>query len=693
MQLPYLVSAGAPFTALKASDGLQIKLDHTGQIESIKEGMHKLGVGTGAFFLRDVRQNGSPVPFRGRVLSRKGGGVDLRGYEGKMHLRFRAVLYPRKYGIGVEGWIKDTSNLDRAVTVYLAIPVGEPRWTWGQELHAAERIGSQLEYSSQVPVSVGANGAVSLYPFGGVADREGGAGIANQINWPTVDRIFYNAPHRLLVIAWDFALTGKSHNWPAHTARFRCTLFPIPPGPPAWTFRQCLSAFYQLHQRQYRRPVAHAGIWMPFTDPKSVTDPKDFGFMFHEGDNSVSSDNSSGILSFRYTEPSSYWMPMPADMPRTYSAVMKLIQERANEPIGKPRLMSSLGNPTPQDWARAVINSADKGADGRYIIQFLKEPWNDGCLFIIDPAPNLPSVPGEPTRSSLAYTVENANRLYSSSYGQKHGFLSGEYLDSLESWTDTEDYRLSHLNNMPYPLAFDAGNLRPVVPQWFSVFAFTQFVSKDLHKRSRLLMANTTPVKFSIFAPCVDIMGIEVNWLQDKHFQPDSDSVMSMRRCLSGKKPYLLLMNTDFNSFNHSMVEAYFQRCLFYDIFPSMFSEDAADNPYWQNPSLYNRDRDLFKKYIPLFELLYEAGWEPIPDAITDNPEVRIERYGTKMYTLLNRSSQKQRVTIKCMSSLTNTQQASDLVTGKYYPVVSEHGILRIHLTLAGKETVLLKLR
>ena len=67
-------------------------------------------------------------------------------------------------------------------------------------------------------------------------------------------------------------------------------------------------------------------------------------------------------------------------------------------------------------------------------------------------------------------------------------------------------------------------------------------------------------------------------------------------------------MNTDYERFGTNYVERYFQRCLFYGMFPSMFSHNAADNPYWRNPAWYNRDRPLFKKYIPLIRRVAEAG-------------------------------------------------------------------------------------
>jgi hypothetical protein len=97
---------------------------------------------------------------------------------------------------------------------------------------------------------------------------------------------------------------------------------------------------------------------------------------------------------------------------------------------------------------------------------------------------------------------------------------------------------------------------------------------------------------------------------------------------MSGGKPFLFLMNTDYDKFTPDMVEKFFQRCLAYGMFPGMFSHNAADNPYWGNPKWYNRDRPLFKKYLPLIKQIAEAGWQPVTIATCDNQKIYVERFG-----------------------------------------------------------------
>jgi hypothetical protein len=43
---------------------------------------------------------------------------------------------------------------------------------------------------------------------------------------------------------------------------------------------------------------------------------------------------------------------------------------------------------------------------------------------------------------------------------------------------------------------------------------------------------------------------------------------------------------------------------------------------------LYDRDRPLFKKYVPLCKRVAEAGWEPLTQARSSDEKVYVERFG-----------------------------------------------------------------
>jgi hypothetical protein len=288
--------------------------------------------------------------------------------------------------------------------------------------------------------------------------------------------------------------------------------------------------------------------------------------------------------------------------------------------------------------------------------------------------------------------------MYGAEAKRTRGDQDGEYLDSLEGWSDVQDYRASNIAACPYPLPFDTDSRHPVLPQWYSTFAFARYLRDDLHNRGKLLMANSVPIRFAVFAPLFDVMGIEVNWLGEKgEWQPEGDDVMSLRRTLSATKPYLLLMNTNFDKFSAPLVEKYFQRSLFYGIFPSMFSADAATNPYWETPALYERDRPLFRKYIPVIRKLSAAGWEPVTQAKSSSPAVYVERYGKRLFTLLNDTHQPAATTLTIDLTVLGLRTGSapevvNLLTGAKLPVSSANGKLTTNVSLQPDETLALEL-
>ncbi len=624
--------AAKPTLKVSAKEGLSLAFDATGSIIGVTNGGKELaGAKVGGFFVRDAIKEGEMIPFQGSVKPRAGGGVELNGTFGDSRLMLNAKFTPDNDTVNVDAQITDAGKTERAITLYLALPVDGTGWNWGQDIRTTRKIEAEGEYTNQVITNVGSVGSMSLYPYSSLSSSQNGLAVLNQMDWPSVYRLFYNGAQKQMVMAWDFALTSKSATWPPNRARARCTLYGLSPALAGWGFRAVTQKFYQLYAPYFAKRTKHEGLWIAFSDPSKVEKMEDFGFAFHEGDKSVKTDDAKNILSFRYTEPSSYWLPMPPEMPRTYENALKLIEKNAQEGQGEAK-----------EFARAVLNSGTMDAAGRYNLEFQNQPWANGAVFMLNPNPELPNTEDQPTKASLSYSFLLANRLYDPKKKQAEGELDGEYLDSLESWMDTLDYRPAHIQTCPYPLTFSTETRTPAIPQWYSLFTFARFMRDDLHNRGKFFMANTTPVRFTIFSPLFDVMGIEVNWLPSTGWQPDSDATMNLRRTMSAQKPYLLLMNTDYNRFTTEYVERYFQECLFYAIYPSMFSVDASSNPYWENPKWYNRDRPLFKRYIPVIQKLSVAGWEPLTYATSDNPNVGIERYGKRYLTLRNMTVQPQ---------------------------------------------------
>ena len=179
---------------------------------------------------------------------------------------------------------------------------------------------------------------------------------------------------------------------------------------------------------------------------------------------------------------------------------------------------------------------------------------------------------------------------------------------------------------------------------------YCEKIADDVHAMGKFTMANATPHVLCWLVPHFDVLGTE--WSRN----PMSDENKLYRRALCGPKPYCIVMNTNFDLLTYEMTELYMKRSLAYGMYPGFFSADAASKHYFSRPELYNRDRPLFKKYIPLCKMVGEAGWIPVTRATSSDPLVYVERFD-KYLTIFNDSQEEKTVMITLESRPTLLQE------------------------------------
>ena len=113
---------------------------------------------------------------------------------------------------------------------------------------------------------------------------------------------------------------------------------------------------------------------------------------------------------------------------------------------------------------------------------------------------------------------------------------------------------------------------------------------------------------------------------------------------LCGGKSYTLVMNCDYDLLTAERMEKDMNHSLAYGFFPGLFSAAAHGKKnkerYFRRPELYERDRPLFKKYIPMIRTVAEAGWRPVNRLFPVDPSTGIfaEQFGDRYVTLFNPS-------------------------------------------------------
>lgn len=521
---------------------------------------------------------------------------------------------PRSF---IQGRLSDTSGKDRAVTLAYTFPLPGSGWRWLSARSETET-RAPAEYLDAARFGETGAGRLSRWPLAAVARGNEGWAIAIDMARPAFFRVGFASAQSELYVAYDLALAPER---PAADLRFCIYRFDA-----AWGFRGAVAELYRIFPDHFRSRTPEQGVWMPFHAISKVQGWEDFGFKFKEGNDETAWDDAHNVITFRYTEPMTWWMAMPKELPRTYEAA-----------IGEVRRLAEKGSAP----AQALLTSGHHDVQGRFVARMRDEPWCNGAVWSMNSSPD---IAGDVTDFKNKWSPAIREKLYGP--GRK-GDLDGEYVDSAEAYvTDELDYRRDHFATARTPLVWAAETHKPAVFKGLIAWEYVRGMADDVHGMGKLMMANSTPHNWCWLAPWLDVMGTETNWNPGGRWRPMSDAEMMYRRILCGPKPYCFLMNTDFDKWPYELTEKYMRRCLAYGMFPGFFSANASQGHYFSRPELYNRDRPLFKKYVPLVRRVAEAGWQPVTRARSDNPKVYVERWGEKLLTVFNDSGAKQAAAI-----------------------------------------------
>jgi hypothetical protein len=504
----------------------------------------------------------------------------------ELHLSFESRWQASRDHVAIEGELRDLSGRDRAVSLAFALPVELEEGSWADDARRSRRIAPKGEYMNVVPVPCGSTGSISRYPLGAVFDARIGVALAADMEFPAQFRVGYHAGLRQLFLSYDFGILPDGVFLPGK-ARFRFVLYRIDP---ADGFRGALQRLYTVFPAAFSRRCLEAGAWLPFTPPEKIPHWEDFGFAFHE----TTEEAPAGAalpLRFRYREPLGLWLPLPPDAARSQDELLSRLRDKA---LISPAMPLDL-------LERRVM----KTPGGLPQFRFRREPWCDGVVFSMNPNPRLPgaAAPGDGP--------------------------AGEFIDSVEGYAMADlDFDRDHLRHATVAPTFSIDTRVPVLFKGQAIHEYAKDVARKLRGKNRLTFGNGTPERFSFLAPHFDILGMEVDWFAGGAFVPPADADLVFRRALAFQKPYCILLNTKASNLTPENLERYFQRCLFYGMFPSLFSHDAQNDSYWEDAERLERDRPLFKKYVPLIRRTAVAGWQPLTGARVDNPAILLERFG-----------------------------------------------------------------
>jgi hypothetical protein len=508
-----------------------------------------------------------------------------------------------------------------------------------------------------------ANCHLAKYPLAAVTGQKEGKEIGYAVGidlaYPAFFRTGYNEATNELFVTVDLALTKESPEMVLRFVQFGFTA--------EYGFRGALDVYHHCFPEFFRTKIKKQGLWMPFAPISKIPQFEDFCFAFKEGIEETAWDDAHDILTFRYTEPVTWWMALPKEMPRTYDTALKHAQKLADNGDTK---------------AKTLFITGMRDVDGNLGHHLWDTPWCDGAVWSSNDLPGIANG-GFATK----WNEKIAEKFYGNEALEK-SVLDGEYVDTSEGFAAAIlDFDRNHFSAAKRPLVFSRNEFRPAIFRGLIIYEYVRTLAEYLHARGKFVMANGTPNTLCWLIPYLDVSGTETNWNHNGKWDPMSIEELFYRRALCGQKPYCFLMNSDFTKWTYELTEKYMKRSLAFGMFPGFFSADASSEQYFTRPELYERDRPLFKKYIPLCKEVAEAGWQPITKVVSLNDQVFVERFGNEnpVLTVFNDSPEPQTVTLRFNTDL--PKHWTNRLDNKKYETKSN----TLTLSIAPEDIIVLK--
>ena len=531
--------------------------------------------------------------------------------------------------------VEDRTGRDRALTLVYAWPLPAGDLVFEEDPRTAVPLADNAPQRSDAQAMGCGAGGLNRWPFGAVS--VGGRGFALGIDTahPAYFRTAVHPRTRLLFIAFDLGLAPEKR-----TAAFAFRRFTFTGG-----FRGALAVYAAREPDAFKTRVPEQGIWMPFRAIKSVENWQDFGFKFKEGNDETAWDDAHGIFTFRYTEPTTWWLSMDKAHGTNRFTMADC--------LAKVESLAAKGDPRARAWRGSVMRDEDGARVGRV----MDTPWCRGAIWLLSPLPDIAGV--------CEYKVKNTEADFAKFYAKPFPVgQDGEYIDSAEGYlTPTLDFNRAVFAASDTPLVFSSDeDHRPALFKGLSMYEYVRRTAARVWPRGRFVMANGVPGRWPWLPAYVDVGGTETKWIDEEgRWRPESHRSLLYKRALSMGKPYCYLQNVDFEKFAYADMENFMRHCVAYGLFPGCFSHNASEGHYFTRPEVYNRDRPLFKKYVPLCKMLSEAGWRPVNTLVAStDARVFVEQFGARYVTVFNSA----RATVKVRLTAKAGARASEHVEG-----------------------------
>lgn len=443
--------------------------------------------------------------------------------------------------------------------------------------------------------------------------------LAVPLDRPCVHRTAYDGAAKRLEIVYDFALAPETRT--PNQAEFAFDLYACDP---RWGMRSALARYYELYPELFRRVVNEPGQWMAFSRLSEIDNVDEFYFGLQEGASEPAYDDQLGVLSTTYFTHAGMGANLPDYDPEKDPLPPHEVQVQAMEAAFKARTgIDGVYQQVGLHNAQGKLDVRKWIAYGHLIAQFNLDP-------------ELPY--GD-------WTLKRALAMLDQAQGSSRAGLDGFYYDGLSTGIN---YNPKHFRTADAPCLWDPVAKKPLLDNFLSSCEFARAAAEMLRPRGKITMMNGAMGASFYVAPWLDVLGSETGLRLSR-------SQLNYIRAITWHKPFLTLLKGNYEQqIGRPEIERYMKQCLAYGIVPGFFDWPTSGlgpgSGYWLHPRYYERDRDLFRKYLPLCCTLAKVGWEPVPYARSSNGKVCVERFGPAegvvWLTLANEDARSQQTTL-----------------------------------------------
>ncbi len=502
---------------------------------------------------------------------------------------------------------------DRALRVTWRLPLAPANWRWsaGPDEQVVIEPGGSCQDAAGF-----AGHPTGRYPLASIAGEIGALAMATALDPPSLQG--FHCDDAGLATSVDLALSSASPDAPAQFS------FVLYRHDPAWGFRAALERYYAVFPGFFEGAATRGGCWTLRLPDAATPDVEDFGLAFYECGDATAAQREwcreHGALTFRYIEPWGVRQYFPeaaerADMP-PYEERLALLRAWAGEETDE-QWQSTPRN----EMARVVLNSMIIGPEGR--APYFEDRYTTWATWWqTNSDPDLPS----PNIADWTRTTRVAPALE---------WADGIYVDSVSpTFAGHEDHAPEHLAAADLPPTFSLASGDPLVVSGMAHAEFLTWLREYLHERGKLLMFNLYPHATRLYGHLADVTGCELVDFQEDA-QAMQQRIYAYHRPVSNLMQWRSAVQVRVPAMTADEMRRHFDNQLLYGFWPGISTAGGGTEPgyahmqrYFLTPELMERDRELFRHYLPIFDALNAAGWEPVPHARAEPAEVRIERYG-----------------------------------------------------------------